>query len=400
MLTIQNDTPMKSTLHLLILLLLPGVSFAQATLWGTNNYIEYQIGTLPIVISVPHGGDLAPSSIPDRTCNDPVFVKDAFTIETALQIKAALFAATGCYPHLVISHLKRAKLDCNRNRTSGTCNHPEAAMAWDEFHGFITTAQQTANQDYDNKTFFVDLHGHGNPIQRIELGYLLYDDELALPDATLNTAQYLDVSSIKNLALDNENEYTHAQLLRGPEAFGTLLGLRGFPSVPSQQIPAPGTTTNYFSGGYITANHTCYAPGNTTNGLQMELNFAGVRDNATHRAQFAEQFAAALLNFLDTHTGVPLGGCTPVAVEDMAAPAQPWLYPNPLPIGTALHWTTNVAAGDTFVMTDVLGRVVAQGAAHPQATIQLGASLPAGVYIVTVYRPSDNRAYPTTLMLK
>ena len=72
------------------------VCFSQ-TLYGTSNYVEYQIGNLPIIISVPHGGDLTPSSIPTRTCNNPETVTDAFTIETAEKIKAALFLATGCY---------------------------------------------------------------------------------------------------------------------------------------------------------------------------------------------------------------------------------------------------------------------------------------------------------------
>jgi hypothetical protein len=125
--------------------------------------------------------------------------------------------------------------------------------AWNEFQQFITTAQNHANGDFQNNIFFVDLHGHGNPIQRIELGYLLYDNELELPDETLNTTTYLNFSSIKNLALNNINNYSHAQMLRGPKAFGTILGNQACPSVPSQQIPFPGTNSNYFSGGIETS---------------------------------------------------------------------------------------------------------------------------------------------------
>lgn len=84
---------------------------AQTVIYGTNNYIEYQIGTLPIVVSVSHGGNIEPTSIPNRTCNNPVYAVDVYTIETALEIKNKLFELTGCYPHLIISHLKRNKLD-------------------------------------------------------------------------------------------------------------------------------------------------------------------------------------------------------------------------------------------------------------------------------------------------
>jgi len=48
--------------------------------------------------------------------------------------------------------------------------------------------------------------------------------------------------------------------------------------MPSESEPFPGTTNNYFSGGYITLNHTCYSSGVEINGLHMELNYAGLRD--------------------------------------------------------------------------------------------------------------------------
>jgi hypothetical protein len=303
--------------------------FSQEVFFGANNYIEYQKGTLPIVLSVPHGGDLDPVSIPNRTCNNPVFATDANTIETALALKNALFEQTGCYPHIIICHLKRSKLDCNRNLSDGACGNSQAVVAWNEFQGFIATAQNHANLSSSNNTIFIDLHGHGNPIQRIELGYLLYDDELALTDATLNTSVYLDYSSIKNLALDNQNNYTHAQLLRGPKSFGTLLGNRGFASVPSSQIPFPGINSNYFSGGYVTANHTCYAPNNIVNGFQMELNFAGIRDTPLNRQNFADSLAVVIDDYWFTHRNIQINECGSLSVIKPQLKLL-FIYPNPL----------------------------------------------------------------------
>ena len=266
---------LKVTAIIILILFFSNIATAQQIVFGTNNYVEYQIGTLPFVISVGHGGNLEPASIPNRTCNSPVFAVDLNTIETAMAIKNDLYTKTGCYPHLIISHLKRNKLDPNRNLADGACGNAQALIAWNEFHDFIATAQNTANLQYNSKTFFIDLHGHGNPMQRIELGYLLYDDELALPDATLNTSQYVNYSTIQNLVASNVNNYTHSQLLRGPFALGTMLSNQSYTSVPSQSIPSPGINSNYFSGGYIVANHTCYAQNVSINGLQMELYYDG-----------------------------------------------------------------------------------------------------------------------------
>ncbi len=306
------------------------LAFAQQIIFGTNNYVEYHVGTLPFVISVPHGGSLVPGSIPDRTCNNPVFAKDGLTIETALEIKNYLYQITGCYPHLIISNLRRTKLDPNRNIADAACGNSEAETAWNEFHNFITTARNAANQAYNFKTFFVDLHGHGNPIERIELGYLLYDDELELPDATLNTAQYINYSSIKNLANSNKNNYTHAQMLKGSKSFGTMLVDKGYQAVPSQDIPFPGTTTNYYSGGYITANHTCYSSGAPINGLQMELNYSGVIDTPPNRVLFAKAFSEVLFDYLNTHFDMNWNACQPLSAEkELKESGEVYLYPNP-----------------------------------------------------------------------
>lgn len=292
---------MKISISLILFLNFIFVVHAQTSQFGTNNYIEYQKGNLPIVISVPHGGSLEPGTIPDRTCNSPVFAVDENTEEVALEISSALHKITGCYPHVIYNHLNRAKLDANRNLADGACTNSSAKTAWNEFHDFINTAQIEANNAFGNNTLYIDLHGHGNPIQRIELGYLLYDDELALPDASLNTAKYIGYSTIQNLAKTNANNYTHAQLLRGENAFGSLLNTGSYPSVPSATIQFPGTTSNYFSGGYNIANHTSYKVGNVANGFQMELNYAGIRDTPQNRKRFADTVAKVMLKYLQVH---------------------------------------------------------------------------------------------------
>ena len=382
----------KITLTFFLICFIATDVFSQEVFYGTNNYIEYQKGTLPIVLSVPHGGDLDPAGIPNRTCNNPVFATDSNTIETALAIKNALFEQTGCYPHIIICHLKRSKLDCNRNLSDGACGNPQASTAWNEFQGFITTAQNHANLSSSNNAIFIDVHGHGNPIQRIELGYLLYDDELALPDATLNTTTYLNYSSIKNLALNNQNSYTHAQLLRGPKSFGTLLGDKGFPSVPSSQIPFPGTTSNYFSGGYITANHTCYAPNNLVNGFQMELNFTGIRDTPLNRQKFADSLAIVIDDYWFTHRNIQINACSTLNIIKPQLKSL-HVYPNPLNKSIKLIRIEGLEPEQhKYTIYTSVGQVHSSGYIHNDAII-LAETFSSGLYFLIIKQEASGEIY-------
>lgn len=378
----------KKNIVLLLLVSLPAsYTFAQSVDFGTNDYIEYQIGNLPLVISVSHGGNIEPATIPDRTCNNPVYAVDAFTIETALEIKNLLFAKTGCYPHIIISHLKRNKLDPNRNLAEGACGNQEAMTAWQEFHNYIATARNTANQQYNNKTFFVDLHGHGNPIQRVELGYLLYDDELELSDNTLNTLQYINYSSIQNLVTSNVNSYTHAQLLRGPYAFGTLLSNKNYPAVPSQNIPFPGTNSNYFSGGYITANHTSYNPGAPINGLQMELNFTNVRDTPANRTEFANAFADAIIEYMNTHFNPSWNTCNPLSATNPSPDKAFSVYPNPVSRGDLIHFNIPESNIYEYELFNLQGQLIAKGVLDSESTID-SKELNSGLYLLKLWSDS------------
>ena len=52
--------------------------------FGRNKYIEFHPGSLPIIISAPHGGNLIPSEIPDRTYG--TMVTDSNTKELTLAL--------------------------------------------------------------------------------------------------------------------------------------------------------------------------------------------------------------------------------------------------------------------------------------------------------------------------
>ena len=390
---------MKKKLILLLYLVISQTNcFSQTIQYGTNKYIEYQVGSLPIVISVPHGGYSNPTSIPNRICYDPVTVTDANTIETAEKISDALFSATGCYPHIIICNLDRSKLDCNRTLTEGACGDSKAITAWTEYHNFITKALDAANSQYNNKILFVDLHGHGHAIQRIELGYLLSSTQLKYTDATLNNTTYINQSSIKNLALNNINNYTHSQLLRGSQSFGTLLAIAGFPAVPSQQDPYPLATESYFSGGYTTETHTCIDPTIANSGFQMELNYEGVRNTSSNRSLFAEKFKIVALDYLKTHTNVVLGNCTPLGIEDYND-SELIIYPNPLKSGSQLFLKGAKFNNLIYRIINSLGQEIANGKVTINNEIEMKSTLNKGVYFLSIYNLEGSEMKKLKLMI-
>ena len=265
---------------------------------GRNAYIEYLAGNLPVIITAPHGGSLRPTEIPDRTVGTTA--RDTNTEELVRTLRQAFLDRTGGYPHLVINRLHRIKLDANREIVEAAQGDANAERAWFEFHAFIETAKlAAADAGLDDAALYLDLHGHGHPIPRIEIGYLLGSADLALPDAALGQSAVIARSSIRALAQNSGPRFI--ELIRGATSLGGMLELSGYPAVPSATQASPGNDP-YFTGGYNTERHGS-RDGGTVNGVQLELNFDGIRDTEADREQFADSLAAVVDRYFQQHMG-------------------------------------------------------------------------------------------------
>ncbi len=298
------------------------------TYFSAGNYIEYQAGNLPIVIAVPHGGDLEPASISNRDCSGCTYVKDSYTQEMSREIREAFFAATGCYPHIVINRLHRRKLDANREISEAADGNPAAEKAWSAFHAFIDSSKNQILKQYA-KGLFLDLHGHAHDIQRVELGYLLTGEDLKMSDDVLNAPEYIARSSIKNLAVSNPGGSTHAGLLRGEESFGALLESLSFPGVPSDVDPYPLVNQPYFNGGYNVARHGSNK-GGAIDGIQVECNW-DIRVDGLTRKKFAKSLTETILAYLEAHyfPGFQDLFCRYVSSGQTPGDLDILVYPNP-----------------------------------------------------------------------
>lgn len=272
---------------------------AGETYYGRKEYIEYIAGDLPIILSAPHGGSMVPEEIPDRT--QGTTVRDSRTEELARTFASTVHSRSGGYVHIIICRLRRTKLDANRDIDEAAQGNKWAEQAWHEYHDFIETAKQTVAETY-GRGFYIDLHGHGHEIQRLELGYLLSSSDLELSDTVLNGSTYVSKSSIRTLA--NEADATFAELIRGPVSLGTLLEDLGYPAVPSTAQPNAGGAP-YFTGGYSTQRHGSRS-GGPISGVQIECNWTGVRSTTSFRTAFAQALAEALETYIETHYGFDL----------------------------------------------------------------------------------------------
>jgi hypothetical protein len=268
----------------------PQVYLAGHTYFGRNAYIEFRAGDLPIILSAPHGGAVAPAEIPDRTSGTTV--PDVATEDLARTVAAALQARTGRDPSLVVCRLKRSKLDVNREIGEGAQGNQVAELAWNEYHRFVEAARVLA-AGLQGRALVVDLHGHGHPKPRIEIGYLIGAADLARPDTDLEDPVWARQSSIRTLAAESGLQFP--ALLRGPASLGGLLERAGFPSIPAPAAPSPGGDP-YFEGGYITRRHGS-AAGGPVSAVQIETPYAGVRDTPTARERFAAALADALVTY-------------------------------------------------------------------------------------------------------
>lgn len=297
---------------------MPTADAAQAApqdgvMWGTNAYVEYVPGSSPIIITSSHGGYLTPPSIPDRQYG--VLLPDRRTQEVARELAREIETRTGQRPHLIISHLSRLKLDPNREIVEAAQGDPIAELAWNEFHGFISQARATVAVHHGSGLLF-DMHGHGHPLDRVEVGYALSGVTLSLSDAALNTPAVINTTTIRSLATQPGAYFPG--ILRGVNSIGGLLQSAGLDSVPGTLYPDPAGNP-YFSGGYIVRQHGS-RDGGTIDAIQIELPYS-IRELHSTRAPFISAMGQALETFFSTHYGTALaaGERVSLRVDDAIA---------------------------------------------------------------------------------
>jgi N-formylglutamate amidohydrolase len=267
--------------------------------FGRENYIEYYAGNLPIILSAPHGGQLTPDEISDRTYG--TLVTDLNTYELTKTIMDSMIVRFGGYPHVILCKLKRTKLDANRDSIEAAQENKYALRAWQEYHHYIEVAKNKIAND-QGSGLFLDIHGHGkNPDGfydlRTWLGYLISSEELDQSDGVLNTNSYQSKSSISTWV--DSSSYSFIEVLRGKVSFGSILDSLGYKSLPSINDLSP-NGMRYFSGGYNTARHGSRS-GGVISSIQIELPKPGIRDNQSTWSSYSKALNSTISEYYKIH---------------------------------------------------------------------------------------------------
>lgn len=189
--------------------------------------------TGPLILAAPHGGNLLPPTIPDRTsgCMEP----DTNSAQLAWAIFASVrrqqCGRAGCSPSLVVGKLHRRKVDLARARHSSAESGGDGFAAWDDYHSAIQQALDYAVARY-GYAHLVDVHGQCHR-DATEVGHMLTNSDLC--------GCYMDPqrSSISAMANLEDTFVSIENVVRGPHSIGTLLSKSGYAAVPSVVSPYP-----------------------------------------------------------------------------------------------------------------------------------------------------------------
>lgn len=270
----------------------------QAQTSELETYIEVRSGTLPIILTVPHGGTLKPDNVLARRYG--VTGIDSNTIPLAELIIEELEARYGGKPHAIISRLSRTKLDPNRELEEAAQGDLTSIAAWHRFHDSAQKACDSVMKK-SGMGLLLDIHGHRHLDQRVELGYLVKADILKHSDAELDADTAL-IASTCIRDLDKRSPQSFAELLRGPQSLGGLLEFRGFRCLPSPSKANPTFMSGYFSGVYDVAAHGSRS-GGTVSAIQVECPWNNVRDVPENQRRFARALADSLGVYFEVHFG-------------------------------------------------------------------------------------------------
>jgi N-formylglutamate amidohydrolase len=271
---------------LLTMIFAPSVAWpARAEDLRPADLVVAREGTLPIILTVPHGGrEAIPGVAPRDTRGKPsggrgfVTVTDTGTDRLALGIAAEIKSLTGKEPYVVMAKFGRKYVDPNRPPEIGV----ESAAArpyYDYYHQSVRRFVDEIRSKYP-AGLLVDVHGQKKDARVVMRG--------------------------------TQNGRTVARLVAragvpavtGPNGIFGALAANGLDVFPTNDVPPEGTSENRgYSGGYTVGTYGSHAP-DGIDAVQMEFGTRYRRESAVDASAVAA--GKAIAAFYDAYLKKPV----------------------------------------------------------------------------------------------
>ncbi len=242
--------------------------------------IDFYPGTMNIILSVPHDGDLrsnlskrpkgacrkvnSPSKkcyyenpcsspklkIDTKQCSIP-HGRDLNTRLLALALRYEFNQLFKLKPFVIINRLERSKVDMNRFIDEGTFSIRNNMHAWMRYHFYLKHARELIIQNennYQRKGLLFDLHSQEHQEEWVELGYMITSRQLSTKKYHLKTSS---LSSYLTTLFDP------IELISGNKSLGYFITKHQYAATPSPMFPSP-PQQSYFEWGYTIEEHGRY----------------------------------------------------------------------------------------------------------------------------------------------
>ncbi len=133
-----------------------------------DRLVKRHRGTMPVVLTSPHDGKVAPPGVDVRT-KDTTPEGCGFSTESDLQtafitqsVAQTILDRTGLSPYVVVAAFNRDFIDANRSRFPVNCafTDPDARPFYDEYHNQIALSVDQIRRQNGNRGFLFDIHGN------------------------------------------------------------------------------------------------------------------------------------------------------------------------------------------------------------------------------------------------
>jgi N-formylglutamate amidohydrolase len=255
--------------------------------YSENLLVKRHRGTMPIILTAPHGGSESPPNVQERSKKngcDFKIKKDKETDIITEGVAQTILQLTGLSPYVVIAKFHRKFIDANRNLDCAFTDS-DAKEFYEEYHNRIAKYVSQILEENDNRGFLFDLHG-------------------------VNTENLAPDKPKADIYLGTNNGGTLQPSFKREDLFKTH-GLHGLLKASEHQTSSGGANTvfkytiypknkseteEFLDGGFTVINSVKFG----INCIQIELADT-IRDNDEKRSFIIEDLAFAMINFVRRH---------------------------------------------------------------------------------------------------